>query len=870
MLVLFALGILSGRYVSWPLWMPFLAASIAMVGLFRAATRARLPGVAAAVYLCGIAVMTLQQAPLSPADLRRVVGDTVMLATLRGTLTRTPSLRRSVQEDGSEVERTLAFVDVEAVRMSGGWTTATGRVVVSSRGPLDSSYYGGRTVEVYGVLRVPAGPVAEGLFDYRAYLRWMGIDYELAARDPRDWRLVSSGKPDPGRPWSDRFLAWAQATLARGLPAEDEPLRLLWAMTLGWKTGLTNETATPFMQTGTMHVFAISGLHITLIAGILVHALRVIRIPRSACGTIVIPLIWLYTAATGWQSSAIRSTLMTTIVVGSWALRRPPDLVNSVAAAACLILACQPTQLFQAGFQLSFGVVFSIALLLPPLQEAAYRRLAPDPLIPKARIPEWRRRLGRPAHHLVVALGTSLAAWIGSAPLIAHYFHMATPVSLLTNLVVVPLSSLALACNLASLVCGTWLPAATELFNQSAWFWMVCMIRISDEAARWPGAFFYVPSPGPIATAFYYVLVTGLLTGWLLPPARRRLLGMCILTALVGGTLAWWMGSRSPRLTVLALPGGGSALFLDRRGWSHDLLFDTGNEPGARRVTIPFLQAQGVNRLSRLVLTHGDIRHVGGTSPLVDTFHPRRIATSYVPARSPSYRSVLRTLQLDPRRWEKLEPGCAIAGWKVLHPPRGAASPAADNNALVFTAEIEGIRILLLSDLGRDGQQTLVRSGRDLRADIVVAGLPQTGEPLGPELLAAISPELVLVNDAAQPVTEHAARPLRTRLSAQDVATVYTSDAGSLTLRLRSGRWALSPVTGSRLNGGSFKRLRGKDPAHALSGRGAWHVRPAWASRCPPIREPGPPAPPASAAPSFRGSLAASPQHAGQPGPGPP
>src|SRR6266516_4293447 len=82
-----------------------------------------------------------------------------------------------------------------------------------------------------------------------------------------------------------------------------------------------------------MHIFAISGLHIALIAGILVSLLRVLQIPRGLCGWMVIPLIWFYTAATGWQSSAIRSTIMMSVIIAGWAIKRPSDLLNSLAAA---------------------------------------------------------------------------------------------------------------------------------------------------------------------------------------------------------------------------------------------------------------------------------------------------------------------------------------------------------------------------------------------------------------------------------------------------------------------------------------------------------------------------------------------------------
>src|SRR5258705_6394528 len=120
--------------------------------------------------------------------------------------------------------------------------------------------------------------------------------------------------------WSDRFQFWAKQTLARGLPTEDEDLRLLWAMTLGWQTALTAEVSEPFMRSGTMHIFAISGLHIALIAGVFLALFRALNIPRAICGATVIPIIWFYTMATGWQASAIRSTVMMTVIILGWSL----------------------------------------------------------------------------------------------------------------------------------------------------------------------------------------------------------------------------------------------------------------------------------------------------------------------------------------------------------------------------------------------------------------------------------------------------------------------------------------------------------------------------------------------------------------------
>src|SRR5207247_9571383 len=173
---------------------------------------------------------------------------------------------------------------------------------------------------------------------YRTYLRRQGIYYQLQVESANDWRTVSTGGSTPRPPLADRFRHWSQKTLAAGVPNEDESLHLLWAMALGWTTALTDEVSEPFMRSGTMHIFAISGLHIARIAGILVSLLRGLQIPRGLCGWLVIPMIWFYTAASVWQSSAIRSTIMMSVSIGGLPLLRPNALPNSLGAAGLFLL----------------------------------------------------------------------------------------------------------------------------------------------------------------------------------------------------------------------------------------------------------------------------------------------------------------------------------------------------------------------------------------------------------------------------------------------------------------------------------------------------------------------------------------------------
>src|SRR3989454_6388465 len=137
-----------------------------------------------------------------------------------------------------------------------------------------------------------------------------------------------------------------------------------------------------------------------IIFGIFFGLLRAISVPRAVCGLLLIPLIWFYTALTGWPASAIRATVMLTVIVIGWLLKRPSDLVNSLFAAALIILIWQPQQLFQAGFQLSFFVVLCLVLTMPALHSLGARLLAPDPLIPASLRPRWHEALRTPGRWL--------------------------------------------------------------------------------------------------------------------------------------------------------------------------------------------------------------------------------------------------------------------------------------------------------------------------------------------------------------------------------------------------------------------------------------------------------------------------------------
>lgn len=733
---------------------------------------------------------------VSTNDLRAIIGHAPTLATVRGQLAEMPRLKIS-ERDGEEIWRSVVRVRVTEMSRNKNFLPALGEVVVTTPGVLGSNFFTGQSVEISGVLAEPPAPLAEGLFDFKNYLAARGIFYQLKTDSTNDWKISEPILASP--PLTDRFLNWSQHTLARGLPNEDGPLRLLWAMTLGWRTAFTGDVGDPFLRAGTMHMFAIDGLRIALLSGLIVTFLRMLRLSRAWCGAIALPMIWFYTAATGWESSAVRASVMMTLVLGGWALKRPGDLLNSLAAAALFILVWDPRQLFEASFQLSFFVMLVIALMLPPMNLLFDRLLKHDPLLPDELLSDWKKISLWLARHLLRYGGLSFAAWMGSLPLSAKYFHLFSPISTPANVLAVPLGTAALTANLGALLCGDWLPWFTELFNHAAWFFMVAMTWVSEVATKIPGAYFYVGEPSLTSIVLYYLVVIAIFSGWFKTQWRKNF-GAALLV-FIGAFYLWhWQSTRDETtLTVLPL-NGGHAVLVDADGRKNDWLINCGNENAVKFTLKDFLRAQGVNTIPRLVLTEGDLKNCGGATELDTLFGVNELWTSEEKFRSAAYREAIAHFEKSPSRHHYFHAGETNGFWKILFPAAEIKVAKADDSPLVLLGNIHGTKILLLSNLSRAGQSALLGSAPDLHADLVIAGLPQQGEPLSDHLLEAIQPRVIVITDSEQPATRRASRALIERLQATKIPVVYTRTAGAVTILARPNGWSLRTMDGQEFS----------------------------------------------------------------------
>ncbi|HVK58442.1 MAG TPA: ComEC/Rec2 family competence protein [Candidatus Kapabacteria bacterium] len=752
---------------------------------------ARIIGSIAALAALGSTLYLVRYAR-TPDDLRNFLTGAPELVAIRGHIIESPEIRQ-FSGGSDEIAYTYSTIEIrELQRSKEAWRPATGRVAARLRGELTQEFFKGRMVEVAGVMAYPNTAAAPGLFDYRAHLYNNRIYYQLKSDSTNDWRLLTF-EPMPA---TERFRLWAEKQLKRNLPERDEASEMIAAMTLGLRNSLSNEMSDVFVKTGTMHILAISGLHVACIAYFFSRLLRFTGMPRALEGIVIIGIVWFYTIATGLQSSACRSALMATIFMMVRIVRRPTELPNTVAGSAAIILLVQPEQLFQISFQLSFSVVGIIALIatyqeryFPNLRvDVAHRIVRIDPLLPYELVPRYKKVLKWCFGFVIANFLVSFASWIGSVPLTAFYFNMVTPVSLLANLLAVPLSSVSLGASVVSIM----LPFTAPVSNLVAWLFMKWTIDVAQFFSAFSFGYFYVPSPTPVFILAY----CGAIAIAFIPQLRKRQWISPIVVALLS---LLWLGSTylgRPIAKITVLPCAGTPTFIQESG-GNNLLIDCSSARDAEHMVKRYLRSEGKRNIDQLLITHGDAQAVGGFKMIWNEFSPTMVLTSPARMRSPGYRQAIQYLSEHPAKWKRIAAGDHVDGWEVLHPTGNERGfPRADDNAVVLRKRIGGWTILHISDLGMSGQRQLLERGMNLQADIIIAGMPENGEPLEDELLEAISPKMIILGTTEYPHTSQGSAALRDRLRDSAPPTVFLNESQAVTLTVTGSECVLSSMQG--------------------------------------------------------------------------
>lgn len=560
-------------------------------------------------------------------------------------------------------------------------------------------------------------------------------------------RLVKAMGPASSESWVGRIRATAHHAVSSC--GEGAGVTVATALALGDSQVLPTGLRMALRRAGLSHLFAISGLHVGLLAATVLFAAYPLRpLPRTV---LALSSVATYVVIVGPSASVSRAAVMVSAVLAARLSRRPPSSINGLALAVLLLLALSPAAAHELSFRLTVAATFGILVLAPSL-----RRHWPS-------IPG-----GGP---LSVALGAQLA----TLPLVVPAFSLLPVGSLLLNVVAIPWIGLCLVLCLGwSVVAIISTPIASAL---------VPLLDLVAAPFGWlellpPGALLSMPlSWSFLRCLIFSALVAALLTG-------RRL-------ALVG-LVAFFASApshKSSDLGVIALDvGQGDALLL--RDGAHTLLIDGGGWRSGDfggRVLVPALARVGVRSLEAAIISHADWDHCGGVADLAFYVPVRELWLSPGVLSSSCGRRLLdlagptiRVLWRGHRRvWHRWS-------FEVLHPAPGSGQRG-NEGSLVIHASAGGRSLLLTGDIGEVVERALIVKGSRLDSDILKVAHHGSRFSSGRSFLDAVSPRRAIISVGRGNSYGHPTGAVLDRLEARRTQVLRTDLHGRIDLSWRPG-----------------------------------------------------------------------------------
>ncbi len=664
-----------------------------------------------------------------------------------------------------------ARLAVEEARREGESVELPGRLVVSVAGETDPGAHAGYgdLVRLRGPLRLPdLGSIPQSPF--------------VLAPEPRvPQKSANQIEVLDGPRGALGLLARLHRTASRRLeiglegasPGEREAAALARALLLGETDRLSPSTVSAFRDGGVAHVLAISGLHVGLLALGLAALLRPFRPRPVVRDAIVLLATAAFAAFTGGRAPVLRAALMIGLYLGSRILGRPTSPGQVFGLSALLLLALDPSSLFDVGFLLTYSAVFGIAALAP---------LFARPL--RERLPAYL------ADGLAATLGAELCVF----PIQAAVFHVVPFVALLSNLLVVPLASaflfaavLLLPLLLAGPVVASLALAPLSLLSGT----MLGLLRLLDAL----GAVRVVPTPPFAVAALLGLLLAAAGALRSRAPRRAALGGAVALVFLVSARPSTAARPGEARLVALDVGQGDSFLLVTQAGRvlvDGGGTFDAAYDFGRTRL-LPRLAELGAVSFDAVVLSHPHPDHSRGLVALLRLVPVERLYLPRGAPRNPFLDEALEAVSGGRPPVEALGAGdrfrAAGVEFEVLHPGPESYPRAPENNgSLVVAARLGGRRVLLTGDVEALAEADLVGRGVDLSADVLKVPHHGSRTSTTEELLAEVRPRIALVSAGRRNRFGHPGREVIERLESSGARVFRTDRHGDVALLFRDGR----------------------------------------------------------------------------------
>ncbi len=691
----------------------------------------------------------------------------------------------------------VAVQSVDTVR-------TTGRLRLTWREP-DRVVFRGETITVRARIREPSGTRNPGGFDYGAYLRAHGIHAIAVVKGPGQVRVSPPGDFDVGaRIWS-QIDRWRNQVRQAVVSTLQQPARgLFLGMIVGEQNDISPEVRHDFMTTGTVHIISISGSHLGLLTVVSFWGIRgmtrrmpsrwlerlsCVLTPRQLAVLVTIPLVLFYTFLSGAQVATVRSLLMVLLYLVAVWMGHERQILMALGIAALWTTLADPNVLYDLSFQLSYVSVLTIALVFRRSESENEENERPQTVM--VTLKQWGTQYGL----------MTLAATVGTVPLVAYYFNQVAWLGLFANAVVVPLVGLlvvplGIAASLIVLLGGLdYVPLGwvqQEIIDG--------VTHVVGLLAQVPGARWHVASPSIFSMAgFYLCLMTALLS-------RKRMFQVLSVSALIL-CLSWWLWS--PRqvfeeetlrvtfldvgqgdATVLELPGGDTILVDGGAAYER---WDMG-----RMVVGPYLWDRGIRGLTHVIATHPQLDHVGGLAWLIGNFEVDQYWSNGIRRTNPFYQRLREALEkkglVERIAWEGEEiVGEGPCRLVSLNPPLVERAHALDelvgsalnDRSVVLSLTCGTHSILLTADAETEALTRLL--DHPLVSSATVVKIPHHGakSSLHPRWIQRLNADVAVVSAGRGNRYGHPARPVLQAYERRHMKVYRTDSDGAIVLSVK-------------------------------------------------------------------------------------
>lgn len=647
------------------------------------------------------------------------------------------------------------------IKLDGSWQDVSGTALLFV--PRYPVYSYGDVLWVTGKLETPSQLED---FDYRGYLSHQGI-YSTMLYPKIE--LLEEGKGSKPLEWVYSLRNRMSQTLSAVLP--EPQASLAQGILLGIRSNISSPIREAFTHTGTAHILAISGLHLSIIAGILLSiGIWLFGRRRYIYIWLALGLIWLYVLLAGMNAPVVRATIMASLFLAAELLGRQRSAFTSLAFAAAVMIGVSPQVLWTASFQMSFLAMAGLIFIAPPLTNLGRKAVA-------AIFGESGKAVSL-ANVIADSFGVSLGATVAVWPVIAYYFGIVAFIAPVATFFALPaLPGIIIISALAG-VLGLFVLPVAQVIGWLAWLFSSYMLLVVDGFARLP-AFIEVRSVNASLILVYYLVlalviwlinhrqklagsvsrvaasvksdagksldfISGLPKKWLIPP----LMAAAVLVSFAAAT----MPDNNLHISFLDV-GEGDAILIQTPA-HQDILIDGGPAPQAVSLGLGEKMPFWDRTIDLIILTHPHSDHLTGLVEVLQRYEVKQVLSADLPEDSPIYKKWLEIIREKNIEYTVAQAGQQIdlgggATISVLNPVEplltGTESDI-DNNGVVLRLNMGKVSFLLAADIWRDAEWELVAKRADLRSTILKVAHHGSETSTTPEFLLVVNPQLAVIS----------------------------------------------------------------------------------------------------------------------------